>query len=86
MGLGASRTPEKRDSRSAFALQTSRFLWRARQDSNRRPSLFVVLLPMFSDIHWCPEVSLPKRLLFLAVRRRSLRFSFYCCPTAAIHS
>ena len=56
---------------------------RARQVSNLRPSLFVVLLHTFLDVRWCPEVGLSKRLLFLAVRRRSLPFSFYCCPTAA---
>jgi len=59
-------------------------LERARQDSNLRPSLFVVLLPMFSDVRWCPEVGLSKQLLSLPVRRCSLRFSFYCCPTAAM--
>src|SRR5919107_5274284 len=62
-----------------ICLQTRYFSWRARQDSNLRPSLFVVLLPTFLDVQWCPEVGLSKQLLFLAVRRRSPPSSFYYC-------
>jgi hypothetical protein len=39
---------------------------------------------MFLDVHWCTDVGLSKRLVFLAVRRCLLGFSFYCCPTAAM--
>src|SRR5215217_1461566 len=57
---------------------------RARQDSNLRPSLFVVLIPMFSDVRECQEIRLSKRHLSSPVHRCSLWFSFYCCPTVTI--